>query len=226
MFYIPEIPYIYPVFILLSFIIPLFTVFLSNRDIKKDTYFYFSLYLFICSVTGGVLYAITENLIKTEEFKTGLSAYGGAIGLICGIYSSKYIFKNSITDKVKKDIFLSIPLFYSVSKLACALNGCCAGKEYTGLFSVCYSDGISKIPVQFIEVIVFFIIYRLIIVINKSKYKKYAPGAMLVIAGAAKGVLEILRESYTGFSIIQAVSLFFVVSGLINLIYQRKSRPV
>ena len=212
MIYIPEIPYIYPVCILLSFLITFFVVYLQNRNINKEILTYFFLTVFICSITGGCLFSVAENLIKNRTLQIGLSAYGGAIGLLTGcIFIPKLL--STPVQKLTKDTILSLPLMYGLSKLACGLNGCCHGFEYRELFSVVYSNNVPYFPVQFLETLTFIIIFVIVYLVNK-KTKINSIGFMMVLSGTAKGLLDFLRYGHHGISINQAVSLIFIFIGL------------
>ncbi len=223
---IPEIPYIYPVFILLSFFISFFVIFqLNKKNVSKNAFFWYSLRIFIYAMTGGVLLSILENAFNNHVFKVGLSSYGAVIGLIISLFV--YLYKNKkingkiskYTDKLVYDTAVALPLMYGVAKVACGLNGCCAGIEYSGLLSVLYiNEHISRFPVQFLESIVFIFIYIVFVFLNKKKYNNKLLGVEIIICAIFKFSLEFLRESAYLFDTNQYLSIVFILVGIMFLL--------
>lgn len=226
---IPKIGHIYPIFILLSFIIPFIIIYFRNKDKYKSEYlFYGFLTVFICSVAGGFLFHFFTN-----NFAFGLSSYGGAIGFIIAAFlypklvsSEKY---TNISDELcqkqhkhlRNEFLIHIPLLYSISKIACGLNGCCHGFEYSGLISVSYNGINSYFPVQFIETICFFLIYLAGVTLLENNKNKVL--IILMISAMSKAALEYFRYGYSGININQIVSILFVVATIIILIKRRES---
>lgn len=104
---------IYPIIILLSFIIGMIFnfIFLSKSKIKKKTIVVFLTML----ITYSLFFAVLFTVIVSNEL--GISSYGGAIGiLIAAIIYTKIQDWNFI---YIKSAVLSLPLLYSTSKLAC-----------------------------------------------------------------------------------------------------------
>lgn len=226
MIHIPKIKYIYPIFILLSFIIPFLIIFFKNKDkYKKSVLFYSFLTAFLCAMIGGFIY----NFIFTFTF--GLSSYGGAIGLILSVFIyDKIISKEkdlNISEELrrhlKEEYFMQIPLIYSISKLACGFGGCCYGFMYTGPLSVTYDGTNSFFPVQFLEVVYFFLIYFFTThLLRKNPDKVYIT---FIISAIAKAALECFRSGYSGINGNQIVSLIIIIICLF-ILYQKGEKQV
>lgn len=104
---------IYPIIILLSFIIGMIFnfIFLSKSKIEKRKIIVFLTML----ITYSLFFAVLFTVMVSNEF--GISSYGGAIGiLIAAIIYTKIQDWDFVY--IKSSV-LSLPLFYSTSKLAC-----------------------------------------------------------------------------------------------------------
>ena len=222
---IPKIPFIYPVFILLSFFISFFVIFqLNKKNVSKNTFFWYSLRIFIYAMAGGVLLSVIENAGDNHEFKVGLSSYGAVIGLIISLFV--YLYKNKktnekiskYTDKLVYDTAVALPLMYGVAKVACGFNGCCAGIEYSGPLSVTYiNEHVSRFPVQFLESIVFILIYVVFVLLNKKKYNNKLLGTEIIVCAVFKFLLDFLRKDAYLFDTNQYLSIAFVFIGIMFL---------
>ena len=93
--------------------------------------------------------------------------------------------------KIIKYSILSLPLVYGLSKVACAVAGCCGGIPYEGLFKVKYISvqNIWQFPVQITETIVFIIIF---IFCQKNKDKKNIEYITLSLCAIFKFLLVIV----------------------------------
>lgn len=230
MILIPEIKLVYPIILLLSFIIPFILIYLRNKNkIKKEVLLDSFLTAFICSMSGGMLYHMIAEYITNKEFKFGLSAYGGAIGLILSVFLYNKLFlngrpyrvSNKVKNTLKSEYFVHIPLIYAIGKLACGFNGCCLGYASTGRISITYDNIISYFPVQFVETIVFFLIYLIGITVLKENKNKVL--IIFILSAAAKACLECLRYGYTGFNINQVVS--FIIIAVCTTLILTKRKP-
>lgn len=232
MIHIPEIKNIYPAFILLSFIIPFSIIFIKNKNkYKKSVLFYSFLTAFLCAMAGGIIYHTITQFIDGIPLSLGLSSYGGAIGLILSVFIYDGILKNekslNISDELRRNLkeeyLMHIPLIYSISKLACGFNGCCYGFMYTGPLAVTYDGVNSHFPIQFIEVIYFFLIYFFTThLLRKNPDKVYIT---FIISAIAKAALECFRNGYSGFNINQTVSLIIIIICLI-ILYKKGDRQI
>ena len=161
-------------------------------------------------------------IIKDFSFsKIGLSSYGGAIGLLI----SSVIFEKMCPSNKTfiKGAIISLPLIYSISKLACFFAGCCFGLPYDGMFSVTYSSGLNipLIPVQLIETIIFMIIFVICVLLQNNR--KIA-GITIVLSAMAKFLLDFLRYNHLEekISLNQIISIVFIIIGIYLIIKRRK----
>ena len=214
----------YPLFITLSLIIGIIfiDIMLLKWNIKKVHVLSLNIILFFLIPLGGILLTIIEHLIINKKFAIGFSSYGGVFGAIIAFYIFCKIFKYNYKH-LYKIMFLSMPLFYSISKLGCFLAGCCYGIKYNGFFSIKYisSHGAPVntplFPIQLVESIAFIIIFILLLLINKRTNKNII-SLSLIICGITKYLLEFLRQSWEPFiSFTQLISLIMVLIGLILL---------
>lgn len=214
---------IYGIVILLSILIGLVFNYLfikKNNKKEKNALLYLFL-LFVYSFIGGLLLNSIVNF-DVKNYSIGLSSYGGAIGvLICAVIFEKM---NDSNGKYIKSAILSLPLMYSISKLACFFSGCCYGIPYDGLFSVVYREGlnISLLPIQLIETIVFMIVFIICYLNNNNK--NIIPITMLLSA-ISKFVLDFFRYSHLSevLSINQVISIIFIIIG-ISIYFKEKNK--
>lgn len=214
-----DIP-IYGFFILLSFIIGMIFdyIYLRKNKIDKEKINLFILMQVVYGVFGGVL---LNSILNRNISQIGLSSYGGAIGiLIATIIFEKMNKSKGIFIKIAT---LSLPLIYSISKLACFFSGCCYGIPYDGVLSVIYSNGLNipLFPVQLVETIVFLGVFIFCICLRKNKS---IIEITLILSAICKFLLDFLRYSHINqcISVNQMISMGFVVVGVV--LYRRKMR--
>jgi prolipoprotein diacylglyceryltransferase len=212
---------LYGLIIILSLFIGLLYIF---KSLKKDNYYskkvllYFFIYI-SCIFYFAKLFSMFSN--KTSFLESGLSSYGGLIGVII----SAIIFEKilPLDNKLIKYSIISLPLIYSISKLACFISGCCIGIPYTGPFYVIYKDlsNIKVFPVQLVESITFFIIF---ILCNKLKNNKYINSLTVIISSLTKFLLDFLRYDHVNslLTVNQIFSLILILLTLILMIYTNK----
>ena len=199
---------------------------------KKQNYSNFEiLCLLVYELIGIILgaklltYIINFNEYKNLSFlEAGLSSYGAAIGVLIMILIYQLQFK-----KDKKVLFtnclLPLPLMYAIGKIGCFIAGCCYGIEYSGPFSIIYTNSldapnnVSLFPIQIIESIVFFIIF-IYLYFNRKISNINKCGLLFIICGSAKFLLDFLRASHanTLLSSNQIISLIFAIIGITILI--------
>lgn len=206
---------IYGIMILVALIIGMCfnIIFLKKQNIKNQ---HIALFVFMASVYsmfGGVIL----NSITTGSFdftKFGLSSYGGAFGiLVSAIMFEKMT--NSNKEFIKSAV-LSLPLIYSISKLACFFAGCCYGIPYSGIFSVIYPYKLnfSVFPIQLAETISFFIVFVVCLLFRKNKYNV---GITIVLSAFTKFLLDFLRYDHLSkfITINQIISIGFIAVTII-----------
>jgi len=218
----------YGLFIILSLVLSsiFIIVSLKKKKISNKTIF-LSLFMTIYFIIiFGLSFTQIVNYIQTGKSTTfGLSSYGGAIGLLLSIFIFNIInIKNN--ENITETYIISLPLFYSISKLGCFFSGCCHGITYNSIFSVLYElDGqvLSYFPIQLLESIVFLCIFIFLNYLSNKK-NNYVVYIAIIISAIAKFFLDYLRFSHINqfLSINQIVSIFFIIASLIYIIYKKK----
>lgn len=184
----------YVVIILISIIIGMIYIY---RNLKKEgcnnkqVLLYFIMYFSFTFVFGKMYTSIVFG--KTGFMKAGLSSYGGLIGVVV----SAIIFEKMLplNNKLIKHAILSLPLVYGLTKIACAIAGCCGGIPYEGIFKVKYVDmqNIWQFPVQVTETIVSLIIFM---ICYKFRDKKNISYITLILVSITKFLLDFLRYDH------------------------------
>ena len=187
-------------------------IYLKKNKIELQYNFLFlSMILLFAIVGGNFLNALFEKDKELISLEFGLSSYGGAIGVIVAAIVFEKIYAK---DKIFiKSAVLSLPLIYSISKLACFFAGCCYGLPCENrFFSVTYTNGLNipLIPIQLIETIVFGIIF---IVCLSLKNKKNIVCITILICAFFKFILDFFRYNHLEETISknQIISIFFIL---------------
>ena len=151
--------------------------------------------------------------LDTSLLESSLSSYGGLVVAIIAAFIYELIFPTD--KKVIKYTILSLPLIYSFTKIACAINGCCNGIFYNGPFAITYPHFSDKsvFPVQILEVIVFFILF---LFCNKNKNRKDITYITLLFISIFKYLVEFLRYGNT--SLINQNQLFSIILFVTTLV--------
>ena len=205
---------IYNIITILAVIVGIIYILLSlyNDKLLNKKIIIFIIMFFIFSFLGGKLYTYVLYDYNTSFLKSSLSSYGGlAFAIIAAIIYEKLFKEKNIT----KYTILSLPLIYSFTKIACAINGCCYGIKYNGIFSVTYPHIMNEslFPVQFLEVIIFFILF---LILNSNKNRKDIGYITLLLISIFKYLIEFLRYERTTF--INQNQLFSIILFFITLL--------
>lgn len=205
----------YGIIIVFSVIIGMLYIYLN---LKKDGYknkqilLYFIMYIafaFICGKMYTVL-AYGEN----DILSSGLSAYGGLIGVVIG----SIIFERILpTDgKIIEYTILSLPLVYGLTKIACFIVGCCGGIPYDGIFKIKYVDvlNIWQFPIQIVETIIFLLIF---IVCHFSKKNNNINYIVMILVSTFKFLLDFLRYDHIN-TLITRNQMFSIILLFITII--------
>lgn len=211
---------IYGVIILISLLIGILFnyIYLKRNNIENQYILLFSVMLLLFAVVGGEMINFLSTDTKEYRFEIfGLSSYGGAIGVIL---ASIIFEKINPKDKIFiKSAVLSLPLIYSISKLACFFSGCCYGLPYNSIFSVTYTSGLNipLIPVQLIETITFMIIFMICILLRNNKN---IMSITIILSALSKFLLDFFRYNHLEEIITknQISSIIFVIIGMIMII--------
>lgn len=130
----------------------------------------------------------------------GLVFYGGLIGGILGAFLGIKICGSSV-QKMERVLIPMIPLGHGIGRIGCLLAGCCHGMKYDGPLAVHYPNSISNLspdqgyfPVQPLESIVNFMIFFLLLRIERKVSRKYELLlSYLGIYAVSRFFLEFLR---------------------------------
>lgn len=155
----------------------------------------------------------------------GVTSYGAVIGAILSLLIFSKLYKKNFKEILY--IFTpGFPLMYAIGKLGCLFAGCCYGIEYNGIGSISYEfsnvapKGVSLFPIQFVEAIVFFVIFIYIMIkYRKNQINFVTLGKGSILCGTSKFILDFFRMSHIGkiISINQLISIFFITVGILTL---------
>lgn len=211
-----ELPF-YSIMILLSLIINIIIVPLISKRYNFDKKEIICLLLY---ENVGIIYGakILTFLKKYNELdgqfnfiSLGLTSYGAIIGALLFLILFNLQFKKSFKEILY--IFMpSMPLMYAVGKIGCFLTGCCGG----------ITLGHVKIPIQVIETITFSCIFMYMIIKHiQNRFDLKVIGVSSIFCGSSKFLLDFFRESHIGLvlSFNQVISIFFIIIGIIIVIY-------
>lgn len=175
-----------------------------------------SLLLFASIICFGI--KIEPNL-ETRILKIGFSSIRGIIGA-CFALVVVYKWQQKQFSKYLKAVIVSLPLMYSVAKLACLYVGCCHGFEYNGLFAIVH-DSVGYFPIQPLETLAFAIIYIIgILVYLKRKKLYWLPYAAL----SAKFVLDFCRAERDGLWLLSWNQTVIIILLILWTIYLKRKR--
>ena len=156
-------------------------------------------------------------------FKAGLSAYGGLIGVIIAAIVFEKILPAD--GKIIKYTILSLPLVYGLTKIACSIVGCCGGIPYNGIFKVKYVANLNiwQFPVQFVEVVVFLLVFFICQIFNSKKNINYV---VLILTSGFKFLLDFLRYDHLKVVITknQVFSIILIIIIIVVYINQSKTK--
>ena len=219
--YIKKIDFpIYGIFILISLFIGIIfnCIYLKKSKVKRKEIILFAVMLFVFSLIGGESLNFLFADIKEYKFTLyGLSSYGGAIGiLLAAIIFGKINSDNKI---YLKSAVLSLPLIYSISKLACFFSGCCYGLPCNSNFCVIYTFGLNipLIPVQLIETITFMIVFLICLILMNNKENI---NITIILSAISKFILDYFRYDHLDKIITknQIISIVFVCIGIVSIL--------
>ena len=212
----------YGIIIVLSILIGMYYVFHYIKEERKEdnqVLLYFIMYISFAFIFGKIYTVLVFG--KADFLRAGLSSYGGLVGVVIASIVFEYILPTN--KKIIKYSILSLPLVYGLSKIACAVAGCCGGIPYEGLFKVKYISvqNIWQFPVQITETIVFIIIF---IFCQKNKDKKNIEYITLSLCAIFKFLLDFLRYDHINTLITrnQIFSMALLLIIIVVFIYNKK----
>ncbi len=188
-----------------------------KSNIPRETTILCIILLSILTLLGGVYFSFFRNFNDASSlFETGMTASGGAIGMILGIIIINLLYPD-IKILVWNIVSISIPLIYSIAKIGCHFAGCCQGIIYSGPFAITYTTGDcaykSLFPVQITETIVFFIIFIISAYLYYCKKNNNTVLIAIALSSSSKFLLDFLRFERPGtfLSINQYACLFIAI---------------
>lgn len=206
---------LYGVIVVLSIIIGALYIYYNLRKegiTNKQVLLYFIMYVSFAFIFGKMYTMLAYGI--NDIITAGLSAYGGLIGTIfASIVFEKIL---PVDGKIIKYTTLSLPLVYGLTKIACAVMGCCGGLPYEGLLKVKYPSvlNIWQFPIQLIEVIICLIIFFICQLLHKNKNINYI---MLIVISITKFSLDFLRYEHID-TLITKNQIFSIILLLITII--------
>ena len=197
------------------------------------------LFLFFFCVIGGfigskVLFALTQIPWLVENFsiknlillipQSGFVFYGGLFGVIFTLL----IMTRKDMDFRNRIFHLSVPampLFHSFGRIGCFLSGCCYGKELAAPVFI-GSIELTRFPVQLVEAAAEFILFLVILIIDKKKSNVDILKVYLVLYAIIRFFDEFLRGDevrgiYFGISTAQWISLLILLFYAVRMIRER-----
>lgn len=140
--------------------------------------------LFFFCVLGGIvgsklLFALTqlnwlfhnfsvENMILLIP-QSGFVFYGGLFGVIFTLlfFTRK---DRDLRNRIFRMAVPAMPLFHAFGRIGCFLTGCCYGKTLKKSLMICGIE-LTRIPVQLIEALAEFILFAVLIMLDRRKEK-------------------------------------------------------
>jgi phosphatidylglycerol:prolipoprotein diacylglycerol transferase len=197
--------------------------------------------MFFFCVLGGIvgskiLFAVTQISWLIENFswqnllllipQSGFVFYGGLFGVI----SVLMIMTRTDADLRKRVFTLAVPampLFHAIGRIGCFLTGCCYGKNLSSPLVIGLME-FTKIPVQLIESFAEFVLFFVIIMIDKKKTDADLLRIYLVTYAVIRFADEFLRGDeirgiYFGISTAQWISIIILAVYLIKFIGNRET---
>ncbi len=221
---------------LLSFLISFMiaVIMMIRKGVDKKKALFSAMFNFICSLYFAYLFSVVTSGDILKYLKSiSFSSIGGLIGVAVGVIVLSFLFKEYRSPLIKA-YALVIPLMYSISKMGCFLVGCCYGIEYDGPFSVTYSGrlahrpNVELFPVQLMEVVVFFVIFWVGLILEYKIRSKYSVSILVIICALTKGSLDFLRSSHVDqiISVNQAACIVIIIISLIVQLCVKRIKKV
>jgi len=210
--------YSYGVFVALGFAAGITYAWYSARreGISPGQILDLSFYLLLAAVIGARLFYV---LIEYQDYlkdpirifkiwEGGLVFYGGLI--LSGITGSVYILRHRLPAWKVMDIYApGIALGHAIGRIGCFCAGCCYGKVCHCSFGVVFKNpqclarlGIPLYPTQLISSLTLFMIFIILILIDRRKrFDGETFWVYVLIYAVARFGIEFLRGDPRGFTI-------------------------
>lgn len=151
----------------------------KNKQSKIDIVYSYLVSIIGMGIGAKIFYLVdaSKEITLLNFLNSGYSFIGGLVGsaiciyLYCKRFKMKYL-------EMQLTFILTYPLLYSISKIRCSINGCCAGV-------------ILGIPIQWIEIIGMFLITIYLLASNKNVLSTISK--FLIIFGSFRFVIDYFR---------------------------------
>lgn len=184
---------------------------------------------------------IEDPSVILRSLADGWVVYGGIIGGIIGALI--FCRRNKLPTLKYFDIGLaSVALAQGFGRLGCFFAGCCYGMQTDSWFSITFTNSnfapnnVPLVPTQLISSAGDFLLFFLLVLLNRRKNNKPGQGASmyLICYGIGRFIIEffrgdLIRGSVGTISTSQFISIFVVIAGIIMFIMCTKAkdkRPV
>ena len=191
---------------------------------------------------AGDIHSFADFLAAFGYGASGLVFYGGLLGALAGVLIFCRMYK--IYSYFELNHFaVIIPLFHAFGRIGCAINGCCYGIEYHGLFAITYTEAninpgisddiadFSRFPIQPLEAVIELLIFLLLLMLYKKTRDRYSLTSIyLLIYSVIRFLDEFLRgdaarKIWGPFSTSQWISLIIFLCVIIRLTVLQLRRP-
>lgn len=209
----------YLLIILISFVVSFIIFYNMTRKDGHDRIDI--LYIFIINILGFVIgskifYLIDVSKVVTVSnfLNSGYSFIGGVVGssLLVYMYCKKYDL--NFTD-LETYFIIIYPLIYSISKLACFINGCC-------------NCIVSNFPLQLVESVLMFILFVYLYKTYKNNQKYFFIGKFLILFALIRFIIDYFRCKRNilllNLTLSQLICVVFIAIGLVILIKLMKKK--
>ena len=191
----------------------------------------------------GIIANVAENIrdripitINTILY-SGFVFYGGLIFFSVSflMITRKYEFEEKL--KIYDSLACAIPIFHAIGRVGCFTAGCCYGISTDSILGIEYTTWVNgvvatdiRIPVQLIEATAnLFIFVVLITIVLRKKSRGRALIVYVALYSTVRFLDEFLRFNYKSkifdlFSAAQIISIAFLITVLIFLLKERKSK--
>ena len=197
--------------------------------------------LFFFCVLGGIvgsklLFALTqlnwlfhnfsvENMILLIP-QSGFVFYGGLFGVIFTLllFTRK---DRDLRNRIFRMAVPAMPLFHAFGRIGCFLTGCCYGKTLKKSLIICGIE-LTRIPVQLIEALAEFILFAVLIMLDRRKEKVDLLKVYLLSYAVIRFIDEFLRGDeirgiYWSLSTAQWISVIIIGTYLIRSVKSKKA---
>lgn len=173
----------------------------------------------VFAILGAFLMYKLE-MLPYKEKGNGLSFYGTVFFLPIFMFIIGKIFKKNIKDY--SDYWsLTVPMELAIVRIGCYLAGCCYG--ITTKYGVHFPfdpEGVNRVPVQLIEMVLDFIVFGLLIINEKNKKNKgLGYPIFMMFYGIIRFIIECFRTNPKIILGLSNAHIFSIISFIVGIIF-------